>query len=45
MPLEPMVTGARYMIVSGLCAIVTDREASVLRGGVDPRRAARAMGW
>jgi gamma-glutamyltranspeptidase/glutathione hydrolase len=30
---------------AGVCAIVADREAGVLHGGADPRRAARAMGW
>ena len=30
---------------AGVCAIVADREAGVLYGGADPRRAARAMGW
>jgi gamma-glutamyltranspeptidase/glutathione hydrolase len=30
---------------AGVCAIVADREAGVLWGGADPRRAARAMGW
>jgi gamma-glutamyltranspeptidase/glutathione hydrolase len=29
----------------GVCAIVADREAGILHGGADPRRAARAMGW
>ena len=63
MPLQPMITGARYMIsaghylateaghtvlsigTAGVCAIVADREAGMLHGGADPRRAARAMGW
>lgn len=31
--------------VAGVCAIVADREAGLLSGGADPRRAARAMGW
>jgi len=31
--------------VAGVCAIVADREAGVLWGGADPRRAARAMGF
>jgi gamma-glutamyltranspeptidase len=30
---------------AGVCAIVADREAGVLYGGADPRRAARVMGW
>jgi len=30
---------------AGVCTIVADREAGVLHGGADPRRAARAMGW
>ena len=30
---------------AGVCAIVADREAGILYGGADPRRAARAMGW
>jgi gamma-glutamyltranspeptidase/glutathione hydrolase len=30
---------------AGVCAIVADREAGILHGGADPRRAARAMGW
>ena len=30
---------------AGVCAVVADREAGVLHGGADPRRAARAMGW
>lgn len=30
---------------AGVCAIVADREAGMLHGGADPRRAARAMGW
>ena len=30
---------------AGVCAVVADREAGVLYGGADPRRAARAMGW
>jgi gamma-glutamyltranspeptidase/glutathione hydrolase len=30
---------------AGVCAIVADREAGVLYGGADPRRAARAMGF
>jgi gamma-glutamyltranspeptidase/glutathione hydrolase len=30
---------------AGVCAIAADREAGVLHGGADPRRAARAMGW
>jgi gamma-glutamyltranspeptidase/glutathione hydrolase len=30
---------------AGVCAIVADRDAGVLHGGADPRRAARAMGW
>jgi gamma-glutamyltranspeptidase len=30
---------------AGVCAIVADREAGVLYGGADPRRATRAMGW
>ena len=30
---------------AGICAIVADREAGVLYGAADPRRAARAMGW
>jgi gamma-glutamyltranspeptidase/glutathione hydrolase len=30
---------------AGVCAIVADRDAGVLYGGADPRRAARAMGW
>jgi gamma-glutamyltranspeptidase/glutathione hydrolase len=33
------------MGAAGVCAIVADREAGVLYGGADPRRAARAMGW
>src|SRR4029453_2517039 len=33
------------MGTAGVCAIVADREAGVLYGGADPRRAARAMGW
>jgi hypothetical protein len=45
MPLEPMVTGGRSMILAGVCGIVTHREAGILRGGADPRRAARAIGW
>jgi gamma-glutamyltranspeptidase/glutathione hydrolase len=30
---------------AGVCAISADREAGILYGGADPRRAARAMGW
>jgi gamma-glutamyltranspeptidase/glutathione hydrolase len=30
---------------AGVCAAVIDRDAGVLYGGADPRRAARAMGW
>ena len=30
---------------AGVCAAVADRDAGVLYGGADPRRAARAMGW
>jgi len=30
---------------AGVCAVVADREAGILYGGADPRRAARAMGW
>jgi gamma-glutamyltranspeptidase/glutathione hydrolase len=30
---------------AGVCAVVADRDAGVLYGGADPRRAARAMGW
>jgi gamma-glutamyltranspeptidase / glutathione hydrolase len=30
---------------AGVCAIVADRDAGILYGGADPRRAARAMGW
>jgi gamma-glutamyltranspeptidase/glutathione hydrolase len=30
---------------AGVCAIAADREAGILYGGADPRRAARAMGW
>jgi gamma-glutamyltranspeptidase/glutathione hydrolase len=35
----------RSIATAGVCAIVADREAGVLCGGADPRRAARAMGW
>ena len=30
---------------AGVCAVVADRDAGILYGGADPRRAARAMGW
>jgi gamma-glutamyltranspeptidase/glutathione hydrolase len=30
---------------AGVCAAVADRDAGILYGGADPRRAARAMGW
>ncbi len=33
------------MATAGVCAIVADRDAGILYGGADPRRAARAMGW
>jgi gamma-glutamyltranspeptidase/glutathione hydrolase len=33
------------MGTAGVCAIVADREAGILYGGADARRAARAMGW
>ena len=33
------------MATAGVCAIVSDRDAGILYGGADPRRAARAMGW
>jgi gamma-glutamyltranspeptidase/glutathione hydrolase len=35
----------RSIATAGVCAIVADREARVLSGGADPRRAARAIGW
>ena len=35
----------RSIATAGVCAIVADRDAGVLYGGADPRRAARAMGW
>lgn len=35
----------RSIGTAGVCAIVADREAGVLYGGADPRRAARAIGW
>jgi gamma-glutamyltranspeptidase/glutathione hydrolase len=35
----------RSIGTAGVCAAVADRDAGVLSGGADPRRAARAMGW
>jgi gamma-glutamyltranspeptidase/glutathione hydrolase len=35
----------RSLGTAGVCAIVADRDAGVLHGGADPRRAARAIGW